>query len=399
MIKFVNTLKKEALEGKKVLLRVDLNVPVKDGKITNDFKIKAHQETIDYLLESGAKILLVSHHDNLESFLPIVEEIGAKIGQTISLVPHSQINFISTLFGASSILLLDNIRQDPREKKNDEELAREVACPEGIEGSKGFDLFVNDAFAVSHRNHAMVTSITKFLPSYAGFLIKKETENLSGAIESKAGGKVLVLGGAKISTKLPVIQNFLDKAEKILLGGALANDFWQMQGIKTGASLVDDSVKLNVESDKLTLPRDILISKGWTREKIKETIADGSWFNSKFQGEAAKLRNLEADEAILDIGPQSVQEFAETIKSAELVIWNGPFGFLQVGEWPSGTSVIAKAVAEAKKSVVGGGDTITAADKLGLLGKFTYVSTGGGAMLEFLAGNRLPGLEALGYYH
>lgn len=390
MIKFISELKKEDLNGKKVLLRVDFNGPVKEGRLANDFKIKAQKETIDYLLGNGAKVLLVSHHDYLQTFFPIVEEVGVTLGQTMSLVPHSEFPSVDVLFQTGSLLLLDNIRQDPREEKNDEELAKEF--------SQGFDLFVNDAFAVSHRKHALVVAVTKFLPSYAGFLVKKEIENLSRAVEAETKSKVLVLGGAKISTKLPVIENFLDKAEKILIGGALANDFWQMQGIKTGASLVDDSVKLNVESDKLTLPSDILISKGWTREKIKETIADESWFNSKFQGEAAKLRNLEVDEAILDIGPQSVQEFAETIKSAELVIWNGPFGFLQVGEWPSGTSVIAKAVAEAKKSIIGGGDTIMAADKFGLLDKFTYVSTGGGAMLEFLAGNRLPGLEALRYY-
>src|SRR3989344_4588477 len=228
MIKYVDDLKKEDLSGKKVLLRVDFNVTA------NDFKIKAHRETIDYLLGAGAKILLVSHHDNLESFLPMMEEIEAVLGQTISLIPHAGFSSVDLLFQTSPILLLDNIRQDLREEKNDEELALSL--------SKGFDFFVNDAFAVSHRNHALVTSIAKFLPSYAGFLVKKETENLNLAMEAPAKGKVLVLGGAKISTKLPVIQNFLDKAEKILIGGALANDFWQAQGLAMGASLDDDYI-------------------------------------------------------------------------------------------------------------------------------------------------------------
>ena len=243
MIKYISELKKEDLNGKKVLLRVDFNVPVPmlnlslaslAFKITSDFKIKSHMETISYLLENGAKILLVSHHDNLESFLPMVEEISTILGQTVPLVSHSALSSVDPMFQTGPILLLDNIRQDSREEKNDEELAKEF--------SSGFDFFVNDAFSVSHRNHALVTSITKFLPSYAAFLVKKEVESLNLAIVSPVEGKVLVLGGAKISTKLPVIKNFLDKAEKILIGGALANDFWQAWGLRVGASLVDDSV-------------------------------------------------------------------------------------------------------------------------------------------------------------
>lgn len=394
MIKFVDELKKEDLNGKKVLLRVDFNVPVKEGRLANDFKIKAHKETIDYLLESGAKILLVSHHDNLKSFLPIVEEIGEVLGQAISLVPHSEFSSVEALFQTGLLLLLDNIRQDNREEENNEELAKEFY--------QGFDLFVNDAFAVSHRNHALVTSVTKFLPSYAGFLIKKEVENLDQAITAEARGKILVLGGAKISTKLPMIKNFLDKAEKILVGGALANDFWQARGIEVGASLVDDSVNINQLGNgvsKLFLPTDILIAKGWTLEKVKAVVSQGLTDTIKVDPFFSPVRDLEVDEAIVDIGPESAKDFAEIIRKMELVIWNGPFGLSEVGKFASGTSVIAKAVAEAKRSVVGGGDTITAADKLGLIDKFSYVSTGGGAMLEFLAGNRLPGLEALGYYH
>jgi len=391
------------LVGKKVLLRVDFNVPIKQRqetrdkrqlKIASDFKAKAQKETINYLLENGAKILLVSHHDHLESFLPIVEEVGTILGQIISLVSHAEFSSMDLLFQTSPILFLDNIRQDPREEKNDEGLALSL--------SKGFDFFVNDAFAVSHRNHALVTSITKFLPSYAGFLVKKETENLNLAIEAPAKGKVLVLGGAKISTKLPVIQNFLDKAEKILIGGALANDFWQAQGLQMGASLVDDAVfpQLRNGVSKLVLPTDILISKGWTLEKMKEVVVQGSTAlaNVKVEPCQSEMRNLKADEAIVDIGPQSAKDFAEIIQQAKMVIWNGPFGLSELGKFARGTSIIAKAVSDVPRSIIGGGDTITVAAKLNLLDKFGYVSTGGGAMLEFLAGNRLPGLEALGYY-
>ena len=404
MMKFINEIEKEDLNGKKVLLRVDFNVSTKEEKIPNgkiqtrivsDFKINAQKETINYLLENGAKILLVSHHNQLQSFLPILEEISTILGQIISLVPHTEFSSLDLLLQTAPLLLLDNVRQDPREEKNDEEFAKSL--------SNGFDFFVNDAFAVSHRRHASVSAVAKLLPSYGGFLMKKEVENLSQAVETKAEGKVLVLGGAKISTKLSVIQNFLDKAEKILIGGALANDFWQTQGINIGASLVDDSVAVNQLGNhvsKLILPRDILISKGWTLEKVKSVMSQGSTLGSlKVEPLISEIRDLNPDEAIVDIGPQSAQDFAKIIKNSETVVWNGPLGLSEVGKFASGTSIIAKVVAEAKKSIIGGGDTITAVAKLGLLDKFGYVSTGGGAMLEFLAGRRLPGLEALGYYN
>ena len=406
MIKFLDSIQAEDLNGKKVLLRVDFNVPVKEGKVNDDFKIKSHQETLNYLLENGAKLLLVSHHDNLPSFLSITEEVGEIIGHTMSLVSRFELPALDLLFQTSPILLLDNIRQDKREEENNKELALEI--------SKGFDFFVNDAFAVSHRRHALTSAITEFLPSYGGFLMKKEVDNLSSAIRQDPKGKVMVLGGAKISTKLPVIENFLDKAEKILVGGALANNFWQAQGIKVGASLVEDSVAVSdpVRSSpflkkggtdgagKIFLPKDILISKGWTREKMRDLVSQGylALGDIKVDPLISEVKDLDFDEAIVDIGPQSAKDFAEIIKKADMVIWNGSFGLSEVGEFTRGTSVIAKAVAEAKQSIIGGGDTIVAAAKLGLLDRFSYVSTGGGAMLEFLAGNRLPGLEALGYY-
>ena len=373
---------------------MDFNVPIKEEtmlngqkkiKVANDFKIKAQLETISYLLKNGAKVLLVSHLDSLGSFLPIIEEIGVFLGQTISLIPHSKLSSLDTLFQSVPVFLFDNIRQDKREEENREELALSL--------SKGFDFFINDAFAVSHRVHALVVAVTKFLPSFGGFLMKKEITNLSQALAADVQGKVLVLGGAKISTKLPVIENFLDKAEKIIIGGALANDFWQAQGMKVGASLVDDSVMISEPISKLSsldgtgkiiLPTDILISKDKTGQGGFSVSA---------------VKNLNSEEIIVDIGPQSAQNFAEIIKKAELVIWNGPMGLLEVDQFFKGTEIVAMAVAQAKKSIIGGGETIEAVAKIGLLDKFHYVSTGGGAMLEFLSGNRLPGLEALGYYN
>ena len=373
MLKFIERLNKKELDGKKVLLRVDFNVPVEEGEIVEVFRIKAAKETIDYLLENGAKVALVSHIEAIESFNPLVEQIGEILGRTLTLVPLSELDSLDNLFNASPILLLDNIRQDRREVENDKEFAREL--------SAGFDFYVNDAFAVCHRDHTSVSAITEQLPSYAGFLIKKETQNLSEAIMAPAEGKVLVLGGAKISTKLPVIKNFLDKAEKILIGGALANNFFKAKGIEVGKSVVDETV-VDVASPKIVLPVDIVVTDNKTGKA----------------GNVMPLGDIALNQMIIDIGPKSAEEFAKIIQEAEMVIWNGPMGLCEVEEFANGTEIVAQAVALARKSVVGGGDTIAAANKFGLLNKYGFISTGGGAMLEFLAGSKLPGLEALGYY-
>src|SRR3989344_632144 len=231
MMKFIDELKKEELDGKKVILRADLDVPLRQlptanhqssTKIGDDFRIRAQKETLDYLVDAGAKILVVAHlgHEvSDKSFAPVVEEIGKILGQTLTLVPHAELASVDILFRGGQVLLLDNIRQDEREVQNDEGLAAEL--------SNGFDYYVDDAFATAHRSHASIVAVTKHLPAYAGFLIKKETENLKQAMEAPTEGKILVLGGAKISTKLPVIKNFLDRAEKILIGGALANNFFK----------------------------------------------------------------------------------------------------------------------------------------------------------------------------
>lgn len=374
-MKLLSQLKKDDLLDKKVFLRVDFNVPVENGKISDDFKVKSSKETVDYLLEHGAKLLLVSHIDFGDTFGPIVEQLGRILGLTLTLVPHSELGRLDQLFESSPILLLDNIRQDPREEKNDAGFAGGLA--------KSFDLYVNDAFASCHRNHASVVAITKHLTSYAGFLIKKETDGLSRAIDEPSEGKVLIIGGAKISTKMPVIKNFIDKAEKILIGGALANDFFQAHGLDVGLSVVDNTISPDVESKNVILPEDLLITK------------DRS---GRGEVEPYPVKNIGPDHLIIDIGPETAGHFAEMIKKSKMVIWNGPMGLSEVGKFAQGTIIVAKAVASAAHSIIGGGDTIAAVDKLGLLEKMSFVSTGGGAMLDFLAGEKLPGLVALGYY-
>jgi len=378
MIKHLNQLKKENLDGKKVILRVNFDVAVNEGKITEDFRIRAHKQTLNYLVDNGAKVMLISHlgHDDpSKTFLPITEQIGGILGETLTLLPHAELSSVDLLFKGCQILLLDNTRQDQREVKNSDDFARELA--------RGFDYYVNDDFATVHREHASVVAITKYLPSYVGFLIKKEIDNLQFAVDAPSIGKVLVLGGAKISTKMPVIKNFIYKAEKILIGGALANDFFLAQGINVGASVVDKDFVPDIQSEKIVLPQDALIANN-----KRGDIAP----------EATEIKNIKSDFMILDIGPDTAKYYAKIIQSAEIVIWNGPMGLSEVEAFAGGTRAVAESVSLVAKSVVGGGDTIAAVDGFGLLGKYGFVSTGGGAMLEFLAGNRLPGLAALGYY-
>lgn len=380
MIKFISELKKEDLNGKKTMLRVDFDVPAVGGKIVESFRIAAHRETINYLLGNGAKVALVSHISTTGSFEQLVGQISLILGREFAFAPFSEHQSLPEKLATEDLILLDNIRQDPREVKNDDGLARSLA--------RGFDYYVDDAFAVAHRDHASVSAITKFLPSYGGLLLKNEIENLFRAINLPKAGKVLVIGGAKISTKLPVIKNFLVKAEKILIGGALANNFFKFKGIEVGRSLVDNESlgalsELDLNAPELVLPQDAFVA----------TDRSGAG-----QINASEIKNLSVDEIMVDIGPKTAEDFCRIIKNSLTVIWNGPMGLSEVDLFSNGTRAVAQAVVGVKNSIIGGGDTITALERFGLLANAGYVSTGGGAMLKFLAGDKLPGLEALGCY-
>lgn len=341
MIKSITELTEKELSGKKVLLRVDFNVPVSDGKIQESYRIRAHKETIDYLINRGVKPTLLSHITATESFGPLLEQI-------------------KTVLETENFFLHENIRQNKGEEDNDEVFAKELA--------KSFDIYINDAFSVSHRNHASVVAVTKFLPSYAGLLFIKETENLKKILELPKEGKTLILGGAKIETKFPVIKNFIDKAEKILVGGAIANVFLKVRGIDIKKSLADDNFSENAKNllkeATLIIPNDYIIS----------------------------------NDMILDIGQKTVGKFVEIICKSKMVIWNGPLGKTEIPEFSHSSEKIARAIIDSGAfSIVGGGDTIAFLEKNSLIDKFSYISTAGGAMLEFLAGGKLPGLTALGY--
>ena len=350
------------LKDKKVLLRVDFDVPVSEkGEIEEPFRIKRQKETLDYLIGHGAKVVMIAHISDKsinQSFTSLIPQLHLLLGY--------EINFLKTVDEVGVYMenyagpaLLDNIRQNDGEEKNDVEFAGQLA--------RGFDLYVNNAFAVCHRNHASVSAIAGLLPSYAGFLVEEEVAKLQDVIDSPKDGKILIMGGAKASTKIPVIKNFLDKAGRILIGGVIANDILKAKGQDVGDSVVDENALelltgLDLDNPQLVMPKDYNVSE------------------NKF----------------LDIGSETIKEFSEIIKNSKTVIWNGPMGLFEDPQFSEGTNKIAQAIAESSAvKIIGGGDTISAIDKIGLMGKFDFVSTGGGAMLAFLAGEKLPGLEAL----
>lgn len=382
----MKNLKQVDLKNKKVLLRVDFDVPVSNrGQIEESFRIKRQKETLDYLVSHGAKVVMVAHISDQsidQSFATLIPQLHLLLG--------CEINFLKTVSEISAYLenyagpaLLDNIRNNSSEEKNDIGFAKQLAT--------GFDLYVNNDFAVCHRNHTSVSAITKLLPSYAGFLIEEEVAKLQGVIGTSKNGKILIMGGAKASTKIPVIKNFLNpapsfsadrhskkgwawggagKAEKILVGGIIANDILKVRGQDVGDSVIDKDASellagLDLNNPQLVMPKDFNIS----------------------------------DKKILDIGPEAIKEFSEIIKNSKMIIWNGPMGMFEDPKFVDGTNKIAQAITESSAmKIVGGGDTISAIDRLGMIDRFDFVSTGGGAMLAFLAGEELPGLKALGHY-
>jgi len=348
------------LKDKRVLLRVDFDVPVSNGQIQEDFKIKKQKETIDYLAKAGAKIIMVAHSSDASSLSAILPQLHILLGR--------EIGFVKTLDDMEEYLnsypevgLLENIRSFQGETENSKDFASRLAMP--------FDIYVNNAFAVCHRVHASIVAVTEHLPSYAGFLVEEETRSLSKALEAPPEGKIVIMGGAKTATKIPSIKNFLTKAETILLGGVIANDAVALRGYNIRKSVVDPNYKelfegIDMSSEKIVVPHDFAVG----------------------------------DDMILDIGKETINLYIDFISKAKMIIWNGPLGQFENETFAIGTNAIAKAISESRAyKIAGGEDTVTAIDRIGLLKKFDFVSTGGGAMLDFLAGKELPGLNALGY--
>ena len=364
------------LKNKKVLLRVDFDVPFRRSsgqafEIEEPFRIKKQKAMIDWLVERGAKVVMVAHlHEDDSSFSNLIPQLHILLGREVGFIKKIE-DIEGHLANYPDVGLLDNIRKFDGEKENSRELAKKLACPEGLEGSKGFDIYINNSFAVSHRNHASVSAITEFLPSFAGLLVKEEVTGLQKAMDSPKAGKVVIIGGAKAETKVPVVKNFINKAEFVILGGVVANDVLKERGQDMGSSVVDENSKellagLDINDPKLLVPEDFVIS----------------------------------DNKILDIGEKTIRKYVNAVSRASVVIWNGPMGLFENPSFATGTNELAKAiVASNAYKIIGGGDTIAAVSKFKIQNsKFNFVSTGGGAMLAFLAGQRLPGLEALGYY-
>lgn len=358
------------LKDKKILLRADFDVPVgKDFVITDAFRILKQKPLIEYLVEREAKVVIAAHISATDSFADLIPQLHILLGYEVGFI--KTIEDIPGYFeNYQGVGLLENIRQLKGETENDEIFAKSL--------SESFDLYINNAFAVCHRQHASVSAITKFLVSYAGPLIEEETSKLNNALVAPKEGKILIIGGAKATTKAPVIKNFLDKADKILLGGVVANDFLKAKGVDVKNSVVDNNylellAGLDLNSSVLLAPSDFNFS----------------------------------EEKILDIGPQAMTEYSKVIQTAKMIIWNGPMGMFEDERFAGGTKAIAEAIVGSNAfKIAGGGDTIAALNKFGLAGKFDasagpgtgFLSTGGGAMLSFLSGEELPGLDALEYY-
>jgi phosphoglycerate kinase len=378
MIKFLKDLTGEELKGKRVLMRLDLNVPVAEGKVVNAYRIDRILPTIKFLRKHQAKIMLFSHIEikDMEhpSLMPVYEYFKGKM-------PEASMFFLKSCFGDNAlnvlgrmeegdIVLFENLRQYEEEKKNDEPFAKSLA-------TLG-DIYVNEAFAVSHRSHASVVGIPKFLPSYGGLLLEEEIRNLDVSDESERPF-IFMLGGAKFETKLPLIKKFLDKADHVFVGGALVNDILKAKGLEVGKSLVSEKpldVSDIINHPKLILPLDVICKNGGTIE-------------------GKKINEVGPEDTIMDIGPETMEFLEKYIRESRYIIWNGPLGFYEKG-FKSATISLAQSIGTGNThSVVGGGDTLAAIQELKLEDKFTFISTGGGAMLDYLLDGTLPGIEVL----
>ncbi|MBI5077858.1 MAG: phosphoglycerate kinase [Candidatus Yonathbacteria bacterium] len=363
------------LKGKRVVLRLDFNVPIKNGKIVETMRIDRAMPTVEYLVKKKARVIILSHigKDASSSLMPVVQYLNKNM--KVGFVPNFRTESAHAVvdgLAEGGVVVFENLRIDTREEENDPAFAKFLA-------SFG-DVYVNDAFAVSHRAHASVVGITKYLPSYIGFLVADEIKHLSLALKPKHPF-LFILGGAKFETKMPLMKKFMKIADYVFAGGVLANDFFHDGGIEIGKSFVDKyNFKLTplLKKGKVILPTDVVVkNEGDKKSSVKH------------------LNEILPEDNIVDVGPETIKNLTLILKKTKLVVWNGPLGYYEEG-FDKGTTALLRSITESRAtSIIGGGDTAVIVEKLGIEKKLSFVSTGGGATLDYLADGKLPGIEAI----
>lgn len=394
--KTLANLSAEDLSGKRALVRVDFNVPVDDaGNITDDTRIRAALPTIQDLTQKGAKVILVSHFgrpkgvDDKLRLTPVAKRLSELLGQEVVKTDDSIGDEVSAKVGAlqnGQVLLLENVRFYKEEEKNDPEFAKKLAA--------NADLYVNDAFGTAHRAHASTEGVTKYLsPSVGGYLIEKELQYLQSAIENPQRPLAAIIGGSKVSSKIGVIETLLEKCDKLIIGGGMIFTFFKARGLNVGKSLVEEDklelaksleAKAKERGVDLLLPTDVVVADNFAADANSQTVS---------------VENIPDGWMGLDIGPESVKFFQQALADTKTVIWNGPMGVFEFDKFAAGTEAIARTLAEISKTgattIIGGGDSVAAVEKVGLADQMSHISTGGGASLELLEGKQLPGIVAL----
>lgn len=382
------------IKGKKALVRCDFNVPMQDGKITDDIRITSALPTIKYLIEGGAKVILMSHmgrpkgEAKMEYTLkPVADRLSQLLGQDVifnsvpEVVDQSVVDAAEAL-EEGQVMLLENVRFRKEETKNEEGFSKELA--------KLGDIFVNDAFGTAHRAHCSTAGVADYLPAVSGFLIEKEVQFLGGAVENPERPFVAIMGGAKVGDKIPVIENLIKKVDTLIIGGGMSYTFFKAMGMEIGTSILDEPslelakelmVKAKDAGVDMILPVDVVCAKEFANDS--ETII-------------CDIDAIPADMMGLDMGPKSVEQVKKILAEAKTVVWNGPMGVFEMPRFANGTESVAAALAECEAvTIIGGGDSAAAVEQFGYANKMTHISTGGGASLEFLEGKVLPGIAVL----
>ncbi|MBI3538303.1 MAG: phosphoglycerate kinase [Chloroflexi bacterium] len=382
------TIRDVNVKNKRALVRVDFNVPLDKGKVTDDTRIVAALPTINYLIAQGAKIILCSHlgrpkgKDQTLSLRPVAARAQQLLGTRVEFVADcigQPVERVVEGMDVGNVVLLENVRFYPDEEKNDATFAKKLAA--------AGDIFVNDAFGAAHRAHASTEGVTHFLPSVAGLLMEKELNYLGAALANPARPFIAILGGAKVSDKIAVIENLLPKVDALLIGGGMANTFLSASGLNVGQSLL--------EADKIETAKNLLAQAG-AKIILPTDVVIANKFDANAESQTVAVDAIPNDWRVLDIGPRTLDSFGQILSGAKTVVWNGPLGVFEFPAFARGTIEIANRLAQlSATTIIGGGDSAAAVERAGVAKKMTHISTGGGAALEFLEGKILPGVAAL----